>query len=114
MVPYFCFWMSIAVVGKFDTLDFSDAKTLIGIIRVGSTALALYNSVPVSCCKVFMSLSEGAGLVVSASTYCILAPYIGEFHVCGACSGRAGAARWFLCKAGLMYPGIDRSTVWFL
>jgi hypothetical protein len=61
-----------------------------------------------------MSLTESAGLVVSSSTYCVLAPYIGGFHVCGACSGRAGAVCWYLWRAVLMYPGIDKSTVQFL
>jgi hypothetical protein len=95
-------------------LDCSDANKLIGMIKVGSTALANYNNVPVSCCNLFTSVAESAGLVVSSSTYCVLAPYIGGFHVCGACSGRVGETCWYLCKASLMYPGIDKSTVRFL
>jgi hypothetical protein len=95
-------------------LDCSDAKTLMGIIKVGSTALAYYNILPVSCCNLFTSLLESAGLVVSSSTNCVLALYMGGFHVCDACYGRSGEACWYLCKAALMYPGIDKSTVWFL
>jgi hypothetical protein len=48
MVAYFCFWMSVAVIEQFMTFsavssvafDCSDAKTLIGITKVGSTARA--------------------------------------------------------------------------
>jgi hypothetical protein len=91
----------------------SYANTLMGMIGVGSTALVQYNNVPVSCCNIFTSLAESAGLVVSSSTYCVLVPYIGEFQVCGACSGSVGGACWYLCRAALMYPGIDKSTVRF-
>jgi hypothetical protein len=94
--------------------DCSDANTLMGMIKVGSTALEYYNNVPVSCCNLFTSLAESAGLVVSFYTYCVLAPYTGGFHVCGACSGRFGAACWYLYNAALMYPSIDKSTVLFL
>jgi hypothetical protein len=45
-------------------VDCSDAKTLIGMINVGSKALAWYKSVPVICCNLFISLSESAGVVV--------------------------------------------------
>jgi hypothetical protein len=59
----------------------SDAYTLMGMIKVGSTALSKYNNVPVSCCNLFTSLAESSGLVVSCSTYCVLAPYTGGFQV---------------------------------
>jgi hypothetical protein len=58
-------------------------------------------------------LSESVGLVVGSFTNCVLAPYMGGFHVCGECSGRAGAGCWYLWSAALMYPGIDKSTVRF-
>jgi hypothetical protein len=49
--------------------DCSDDNTLMGAIKVGSTALKQYNNVPVSCCNLFTSLAESAGLVVSFSTF---------------------------------------------
>jgi hypothetical protein len=87
--------MTLSAV-TFVAVDCSDASTLIGMINVGSTALAYYNNVPVSGCNLFLSLSESAGLLFASVTNCVYGPYMGGFHVCGACSGRAGAGCWYL------------------
>jgi hypothetical protein len=59
--------------------DCSDDKTLMGMIKVGSMALVQYNSAPVSCCNLFTSLLESAGLIVLSFTNCVLVPYIYSF-----------------------------------
>jgi hypothetical protein len=74
-------------------MDFvcSEAKTLTGMINVGSTERAQYRSVPPSCCKRVTYFGDKAGLSCVTYTYCVLAQYMGGFLWCGACSGCVGA-----------------------
>jgi hypothetical protein len=98
----------------FVAFDCLYANTLIDMINVGSTALTYYNSVPVGCCNLLTSLLESTGLLGASVTNCVFAPYMGGFHVCGACYWRAGAGCSYLWRAALMYPGIDKFTVRFM
>jgi hypothetical protein len=74
----------------FVAVDCSDAKTLIGMINVGSTALAYYNNVPVSCCNLLISLSEVGVCLLPQSqiTFCAIYGWIPHvWCVCWTCWG---------------------------